>query len=140
MTLRVIGVPSSAGAHAPGVEGGPAHLRRAGLVEALTSAGVSAHDNGDLPPSFFGTPRSPSGARNLPAVAATVHQAASAVAAGEIPVLLGGECTLVLGAARALPPASSTWTATRTSTCPGTAGASSTAAGWPTCSGRATRP
>ncbi len=34
-TLGLIGVPSSAGAHAPGQEKAPEYLRHAGLVERL---------------------------------------------------------------------------------------------------------
>jgi arginase len=104
--LRLIGVPSSAGAHAPGVERGPARLRAAGLAESLAAAGVAAFDAGDLPVSLFATIAAPSGARNLPAVLEVADQVAVAVAAaradGDIAVLLGGDCTLVLGAVAGL--------------------------------------
>jgi len=99
--LRLIGVPSSAGAHAPGVERGPAWLRTAGLADALAAAGVTAFDAGDLPVSHFATSAAPSGARNLPAVLDVVSGVADAVAAaradGDVAVLLGGDCTLVAG-------------------------------------------
>jgi len=104
--LRLIGVPSSAGAHAPGVERGPAKLRAAGLASALADAGVAAIDAGDLPVSLFATTTAPSGARNLPAVLDVVGRVADAVAAaqagGDVAVLLGGDCTLVLGAVAGL--------------------------------------
>jgi len=104
--LRLIGVPSSAGAHAPGVERGPAWLRAAGLAGALATAGVAAFDAGDLPVSLFATGAAPSGARNLPAVLDVVSGVADAVAAaradGDVAVLLGGDCTLVLGAVAGL--------------------------------------
>jgi arginase len=104
--LRLIGVPSSAGAHAPGVERAPAHLRAVGMVSALESAGVPVVDAGDLPPSIFATAASPSGARNLPAVLEVLARVADAVeaarAAGDVAVLLGGDCTLVLGAVAGL--------------------------------------
>jgi arginase len=104
--LRLIGVPSSAGAHAPGLERGPAKLRAAGLAEALAAAGVTAWDWGDLPVSSFATTAAESGARNLPAVLQVVSQVADAVAAaradGDVAVLLGGDCTLVLGAVAGL--------------------------------------
>lgn len=45
--LGLIGVPSSAGAYAPGQEQAPAALREAGLVERLTSAGIEVVDHGD---------------------------------------------------------------------------------------------
>jgi arginase len=104
--LRLIGVPSSAGAHAPGVERGPALLRAAGLADALAAAGLTAVDAGDLPVSRFATTASSSGARNLPAVLEMVGRVAGAVAAaradGDVAVLLGGDCTLVLGAVAGL--------------------------------------
>ena len=104
--LRLIGVPSSAGAHAPGVEQGPARLRAAGLVGALAAAGVAAVDAGDLPVSRFAATAAPSGARNLSAVLGVARQVAGAVAAaradGDVAVLLGGDCTLVLGAVAGL--------------------------------------
>jgi len=79
--LRLIGVPSSAGAHAPGLEQGPAKLRAAGLAGALAAAGVMARDWGDLPVSSFATTTAESGARNLPAVMEVVSRVADAVAA-----------------------------------------------------------
>jgi arginase len=104
--LRLIGVPSSAGAHAPGLERGPAHLRAAGVATALAAAGVTAWDWGDLPVSPFATTPAESGARNLPAVLEVVRRVADAVAEaradGDVPVLLGGDCTLVLGAVAGL--------------------------------------
>jgi arginase len=99
-------VPSSAGAYAPGVERGPARLRDAGLADALAAAGLAAFDAGDLPVANFATTASSSGARNLPAVLAVVGLVADAVAAaradGDVVVLLGGDCTLVLGAVAGL--------------------------------------
>lgn len=104
--LRLIGVPSSAGAHAPGVEQGPARLRAAGLAGALASAGIEVSDAGDLPVHMFATTAAASGARNLPAVLEVASQVAEAVAAaradGDIAVLLGGDCTLTLGAVAGL--------------------------------------
>jgi arginase len=79
--LLLIGVPSSAGAHAPGVERGPAWLRAAGLAGVLATAGVATFDAGDLPVSLFATGAAPSGARNLPAVLEVTGRVADAVAA-----------------------------------------------------------
>ena len=45
----LLGVPSSAAAHGPGQEKAPAALRRAGLPERLSAAGVPVADYGDLP-------------------------------------------------------------------------------------------
>jgi arginase len=81
-------------------------LRSAGLAEALAGAGVSVSDAGDLPVRMFATAASGSGARNLPAVLDVVSRVGDAVAAaradGEIAVLLGGDCTLALGAVAGL--------------------------------------
>jgi arginase len=104
--FRLIGVPSSAGAHAPGVEQGPARLRAAGLAGALAAAGLTVSDAGDLPVSRFAATAAPSGARNLPAVLEVTSRVADAVAAaradGDVAVLLGGDCTLTLGAVAGL--------------------------------------
>jgi arginase len=104
--LRLIGVPSSAGAHAPGVEHGPARLRAAGLADALATAGVALSDAGDLPVRLFAPAAAVSGARNLPAVTELAGQVGDAVAAawadGDVAVLLGGDCTLTLGAVAGL--------------------------------------
>ncbi len=45
----VLGVPSSAAAHWPGMEKAPAVLRSAGLLERLRAAGLTVTDHGDLP-------------------------------------------------------------------------------------------
>src|SRR5215211_9328793 len=45
----LLGVPSSAAAHGPGQEKAPAALRRAGLPEQLSAAGLRVVDYGDLP-------------------------------------------------------------------------------------------
>lgn len=99
--LRLIGVPSSAGAHAPGLERGPAHLRAAGLVAALETR-FEVVDGGDLPVAHFDPTADDSGARNLHAVIRTVQLVAAEVVRArrhdEVPVLLGGDCTLALGA------------------------------------------
>lgn len=42
-----IGVPTSAGAFAPGQEEAPEALREAGLAAALESAGIEVDDRGD---------------------------------------------------------------------------------------------
>ena len=45
--LAVIGVPTSAGAFAPGQEQAPAALRQAGLLESLRRSGADVRDHGD---------------------------------------------------------------------------------------------
>src|SRR3954449_10069388 len=46
-SIGLIGVPTSAGAFAPGQEHAPAALRAAGLVPVLRREGVVVHDHGD---------------------------------------------------------------------------------------------
>jgi arginase len=98
----MIGVPTSAGAHHAGQELAPDALRAAGLTGRLAAAGVSVADNGNLPESVFAADHSGAGARNLAAVtkvAAGVADAiADVVASGRLPLLIGGDCTITIGA------------------------------------------
>jgi len=94
----LLGVPSSAGAHTPGLEKGPAALRAAGIAGRLGRAVV---DHGDLPPfRWRPDPGSPSG-QNLEAVvrvaAATADAVARIDAAGQVPFVLGGDCSITVG-------------------------------------------
>jgi arginase len=99
--LALIGVPSSAGAFAPGQEKAPRALREAGLVHRLTAAGVEVVDYGDTPIWRWRPDRQRPSAQNLPAVReyaqATATRVRDAVAAGHIPLVLGGDCTVELG-------------------------------------------
>jgi arginase len=105
----VLGVPSSRAAHWPGLEKGPAALRAAGLVEALAAGGASVTDHGDRPVARWraGTgagagagARASGGPHDAEGVAAVLRDArdalAGVLAAGETPLVLGGECTLAL--------------------------------------------
>jgi arginase len=100
-TFGFLGVPSSAGARTPGQERAPAAIRRAGLIELLESRGVAVRDHGDLP-VFRWRPdpaiRSP---QNLDAVAAVATSVAEsieqAVQRGEVPLVIGGDCTITVG-------------------------------------------
>jgi arginase len=96
----VIGVPTSAGAHHAGQDRAPAALRAAGLIEALRTAGESVRDAGDLPGAVFRVDHEHPGGRNLPDVLRVAGEVADAVAAlddSELPLLLGGDCTITLG-------------------------------------------
>jgi arginase len=100
--LAVIGVPTSAGAFAPGQERAPRELRRAGLVERLRDEGVEVNDLGDSEIwRWRPDPTSPR-AQNLSAVSDIVRDTARrverALADGDGPLLvLGGDCTIELG-------------------------------------------
>jgi arginase len=100
--LAVIGVPCSAGAHHGGLERGPGALRAAGLPDRLRQAGWEVADAGDLTPRVFTTDPAHPRARNRDAVVQACRDVASAtsqaIAAGRIPVLVGGDCSITAGA------------------------------------------
>ena len=99
--LTVIGVPCSAGAHHGGLERGPAALRAAGLPDRLRRAGWEVSDAGDLAPRVFTADAAHPRARNRDAVLAACRDVADAtsqaIAAGRIPVLVGGDCSITAG-------------------------------------------
>lgn len=100
-TLGLIGAPSSAGAFAPGQELAPRALRDARLVEKLGDAGLAVVDRGDSPLWRWRPDREEPFAQNLHAVVATANETArrvqASLAAGELPLVLGGDCTIELG-------------------------------------------
>jgi arginase len=99
--LTVLGVPSSAGAFAPGQELAPAALRAAGLVDRLAAGGVEVEDLGDSPVWRWRPDTERPRAQNLAEVARIARETAYRVARareGSGPVLvLGGDCTIELG-------------------------------------------
>ena len=99
--LALIGVPSSAGARRTGQERAPAALRAAGLSERLRENGLDVTDMGDQPTiSFRPDPRHP-GMQNLDLVLEVLRETAmridQAVGAQQVPLVLGGDCTVSLG-------------------------------------------
>jgi arginase len=98
----VLGVPTSAGTHHAGQDRAPAALRAHGFVNRLRELGVDVCDEGDVAGEVFrADPGNPT-ARNLPAVLRVARRVADAVAecAAEdrVPILLGGDCTITVGA------------------------------------------
>ncbi|MEU1844137.1 arginase family protein [Micromonospora sediminicola] len=96
----VVGAPSSAGAHTPGVERAPAALRAAGLLDLLGTA-VDVEDAGDTDGfRWRPDPAYPRG-QNAGAVAGVAAEVAAGVAAavgrGRTPLVLGGDCTVTIG-------------------------------------------
>jgi arginase len=102
----IIGVPTSAGAHHAGQDLAPAALRAAGLPGRLARAGLAVTDTGDLPGEIFTADRAHPAARNVAAVARVAGEVADAVAAaigdGKVPFVLGGDCTITIGAVAGL--------------------------------------
>lgn len=99
--LGLLGVPSSAAAHAPGLERSPAALRAAGLVTALTARGRAVVDHGDTAVARWRhDPPTRTVPHDVDPVAAVLQEARAAVlgvlAAGHVPLVVGGECTVSL--------------------------------------------
>jgi arginase len=94
-------VPSSAGAYAPGQEKAPRALRDAGLLVALTAAGIAVVDHGDAEVWRWRPDHERPFAQNLAAVvecaASTAERVRAALDAGELALVLGGDCTVGLG-------------------------------------------
>jgi arginase len=99
--LALIGVPTSAGTHSPGQEQAPQALREAGLVRGLEAAGVTVHDQGDLPLAMYQAAAADPRQRNLDGVVAVAGRVADRVAEvlgrDLVPLVVGGDCTITLG-------------------------------------------
>jgi arginase len=104
--VSLVGAPTDIGAGARGASMGPEALRVAGLRAALESHGVTVHDRGNLtgPPNPWLPPTD--GYRHLPEVVAwnqAVHEAMyTELAAGHLPILLGGDHCLGIGSISAV--------------------------------------
>ena len=104
--VSVFGVPTDVGAGTRGASMGPEALRVAGLVEALAARGVDVVDRGDVT-----GPRNPwmapvDGYRHLDEVVAwnraVMDMSAAELAAGRMPVMLGGDHCLAMGSITAV--------------------------------------
>lgn len=104
--IAILGAPSSAGAYAPGQELAPQALRDIGLVGTLRRHGLAVGDHGDLPVRRWRTdvasPRARSVDRVVANIAAVRAQAGPLIAAGQLVLVLGGDCTTGLGTIAAL--------------------------------------
>jgi arginase len=96
--VGVIGVPTSAGAFAPGQELAPAALRAAGLLDLLRDAGTDVRDHGDREVWRWRPDRERPRAQNLAIVVEILRETAErvrvAAAGGEVTLVLGGDCTV----------------------------------------------
>jgi arginase len=105
VNIRVIGVPSAWGTTASGAERTPRLLRQAGLVDWLAGAGHTVEDIGNVP-----VPRRSEAEGDGPAhvpqvaeMARAVRRATNAALRDDcLPLLVGGECSLSIGAISAL--------------------------------------
>jgi arginase len=96
--LQFIGVPTSAGAYGAGQERAPGAFRAAGLMERL--AGV-AIDGGDVEGVRFSPDPRRRTSQNLEAVIRVIRtvrdRVSEVLTQGDLPVVLGGDCTITLG-------------------------------------------
>lgn len=105
-TIGLIGAPTDVGASARGASMGPEALRVAGIADMFGRRGLAVRDTGNLqgPANPWQPPKG--GYRHLDEVVAwngLVHDAvAEALAAGELPVLLGGDHSLGIGSISAV--------------------------------------
>jgi arginase len=104
--ISVVGVPSSAGSYAAGQEQAPGVLRSAGLIDALHASGIDVHDEGDVSLQVWRPDRLNPRAQNIAQVAESVgeliERLTPLLARGDTLLVLGGNCTVVLGVAAAL--------------------------------------
>ena len=97
----VIGVPLDLGASKQGASGGPAAIRRAGVLKILEDLGLAVDDEGDLKIPKAGKPRAGARLKNgreilqvCQELEKKVHAAAKA---GSVPITLGGDHSLGVG-------------------------------------------
>jgi arginase len=99
--LGVIGVPTSAGAFAPGQEQAPRALREAGLLDRLRNSGVDARDHGDCESWRWRPDREHRRAQHAQNVVEIVRDTArrvgESISTGEMTLVLGGDCTVGVG-------------------------------------------
>ena len=100
--VSVLGVPTSAGSHNAGQEKAPAAWRAAGLIDALRGAGLDVEDRGDLPAAPYRPVEPADGLRDTDRVVEVARRVAAEGAAirgaARLPLVLGGDCTITLGA------------------------------------------
>ena len=99
--VGVIGVPTSAGAFAPGQEQAPRALREAGLLDRLGAGDVEVRDHGDRAVWRWRPDRENRRAQNAAEVVEIVQDTArrvrDAIAEDEATLVIGGDCTVGIG-------------------------------------------
>ena len=104
--VSIVGVPSSAASYAAGQDLAPAALRAAGLPDRLSESGLEVHDDGDLPHQVWRPDRDHPLAQNVGQATESLRQLAGRLgpllARGDLALVLGGNCTIVLGVMAAL--------------------------------------
>jgi arginase len=94
----LLGVPSSAGAHTPGLEKGPAAIRAAGVTDVLPGG---VQDHGDVTAFRWRPDPDRPNAKNAAAVARVAAETAERVEQildlGQTPFVIGGDCSITIG-------------------------------------------
>jgi arginase len=105
--IGLLGAPTSVGSHHAGQEDAPDAIRAAGLVGLLEHAGHTVTDHGNLTRRPHRAAPRVQGVRAVEAVADMLAELVPAVTAivnrGEIPFVLGGDCTITLGVLAGVP-------------------------------------
>lgn len=108
MSISLLRVPSSAGAYGVGQERAPEALEAAGLVDALAAAGVAVEDAGSLPLERFRPDPASRTQQNIDRVIDVASAVAAQIAAitdrGDVPLVIGGDCTITVGVVAGLTP------------------------------------
>jgi arginase len=106
-SIDVIGVPFNSAGLTDGVARAPAALRGAGLVDAIRRVGIDVEDRGDVSLGASTAERDPASHVIAPAaLASMIHDVGSRVAEslarGAFPLVIGGDCPILLGCLAAL--------------------------------------
>ena len=105
-TVRYIGAPSDAGASVRGAGMGPDALRVAGIAQALAAQRMRLHDAGNLAGPVADWAPHGGGVRHLAQVVAwnraVFDAVGQALAAGQIPLMVGGDHSLAIGSISAV--------------------------------------
>lgn len=100
-SIAVLGAPTSAGAHFPGLEQGPEHFRRAGLLAKLAAGGFEVLDFGDVPRVEYEIDRIHDQPRSVSRVSAVAREVAERMATihgqGLRSLVVGGDCSITAG-------------------------------------------
>ena len=98
--IALLGAPTSAAAMSAGLEGAPAALRAAGLVDRLKTIGYAVADLGDDPVQLYKPDEESPRARNLTRVLASLEalkpRVEQAVKSAALPLILAGDCSVAL--------------------------------------------
>ena len=101
LKASLIGVPLDLGASKQGASGGPAAIRRAGVLKALEDLGVVVDDTGDIRIPKPGPVRAGAKLRHGAAILKVCQElearAHRAVRSGCVPITLGGDHSLAVG-------------------------------------------